>query len=175
MMDYISRNREEVGSRGDTLIRLWLVELSGRWFHPWIRMHRKRAEDEADVAFGSWFGPGDCRSQLITTSLKILHVLFVGEGCAAYPVVWFVPGHLRQRSLRWEWLGSPEASSLFPLHSQLWNSGWGIALEIGHLFSETGCTLRCPPHLTRLLRGEKWESNFRWGRCQVSFKKIYWP
>ena len=152
------------------------MELNGRWFHPWIRMHRKRAEDEAGVTFVSWFGPGDCRSQLITTSFKLLHVLFVGEGCAAYPAclvcIWVIWG----RGL-WDESGLGARSLLFVPTSQpaleLWLKNcpgdWSPLLWDGL------CTLRCPTQLTRLLRGEnKWESNFRWGRCQVSFKKVYW-
>lgn len=151
------------------------MELNGRWFHPWIRMHRKRAEDEAGVTFVSWFGPGDCRSQLITTSLELLRVLFVGEGCAAYPAclvcIWVIWG----RGLRWEWAGSQKP----PLCSHFTASFGTLAEELPWRLVTSSLRWavysRCPTQLPRLLRGEnKWESNFRWGRCQVSFKKIYW-
>lgn len=75
------------------------------------------------LTFMSWFGPDDCRSQLLTTSLKTLHSFGGVRGMWRTVFVWFVFGAseagVSEVRVGWE----PGASSLFPLHRQLWNSG----------------------------------------------------
>ena len=70
----------------------------------------------------SWFGPGDCRSQLLTMSLKTLHSFGGVRGVQCTLLVWFVFGASEagafEVGVTWE-----PGASLFPLHRQLWNSG----------------------------------------------------
>lgn len=111
-MDYMPGNGGEGGFKDNLMIRFWLVELDGWWYHPWIRKHWKRAEDEAGITTASWFST--CWLH-VTACYRVLedtaHILFVcmcvvgGDAPCLFGVYL---GHLRQWSLRWEWAGSQE-------------------------------------------------------------------
>lgn len=171
-MDSVSGNGGEGGFKDNLQVIFWPVELDGRWYHPWIRKHWRRAKDKADVTL--WTG-----LRLLTTDDSLLpcpwrHYTYPfmrgGGKCPLF--VWLAFEAFEAWSLRWEWAGSQEpfcshfTANFGTLAKELpWNS---VALLWNGLYSQ----MPNPAH--QAIKRRKWESNFKWGRCQVSFTKMYW-
>lgn len=81
--------------------------------------------------------------------------------------------HPRQWCLGWAWARSQE-----PLLCSHFTASFGaLAEKLPRSQSPSlrqGCTFRLPNPGRQALQRRKWDSNFKWSRCQVSFKEIYW-
>lgn len=149
MTDSMSGNGGARGFKDNFLVRFWPVELDGRWYHPWIRKHWRRARDKADVTL--WTGLG-----LLTTDHSLLlcpwrHYTYpLGGGEGSAPCMFGL--HLR-RSL-WDENGLGVRSLFVPISQPTLELWLRNCLRTQLLSSEMGCTCRCPSQLTRPLRGE---------------------
>lgn len=138
MMDYMSGNRGEKGFKGDTLIQWnWMEDDS----IPELGCTERGLRMKQMLPLWAGLGLVTADHSLLPHPWSYYTFFLWGRGVQHTLLVWFVFGSseagVSEMRVGWE----PEAFSLFPLHSQLWNSGWRIALEIGHLFSEMGCVL----------------------------------